>query len=137
MSERVKVFLAVILSDDYIYVEFDRELYYITNEGKVFESYHNNLKGLKKNKWITIIPIIDEPIPPRWTVEDHLCNFLGEELYDELWCEWGGNKWLNLLSCARMLIRCAFYWEHSIKGHDFWCDLDIKWQNYCKEMNLE
>ena len=83
--------------------------------------------------------IINDFTSPKWTVEDHLYFFLGEELYNEFWSEYRLN-WISfqgLLDLPTVKIEDAFPWRLSQRGGLFWHGKSNHWKIYCEEMGLE
>lgn len=134
--EKIKV--SIVEEWEAFYVQVGRDFSLISKTGEIavsaFIDFDDVLNGDMKH---TII--IDEPIPPRWTIEDHLYNFLGEELYNEFWSECDFPRLNNLSSSVfpSWWINNAFLWRKSKRGHCFWSRYEFKWREYCEEMSLD
>ena len=123
------------------WVAISKEVKYLDNNvnARSFTSgsyFSANQLALSKN-----FIIIDDFTAPKWTVEDHLYFFLGEELYNEFWSELNlGHVKMYPKSFkpkSNLYITRHFVWRKSARGLKYWLKLHHGWQKYCKEMGLE
>jgi len=135
MSERIKVSVNELWGSSYVQV--GDVFMYISTSATMIKSAYRCIEEVLRHDNEQVL-IINESIPPRWTIEDHLYNFLGEELYNEFWCEFDdSNNEFSEYDETHYIIADSFDWRKSAKGDIFWLEKSKDWIEYCKEMDLE